>query len=45
MKFVLHIARREHIVSMLETSLTGLAFTFVLISVMAVANSGLLMVE
>ncbi len=45
MKFALHISRREHILSMLQSSLTGLAVTFISISVMAVVRSGLLMAE
>ena len=45
MKFALHISRRAHILPMLESSLTGLAVIFILISVMAVVRSGLLMVE
>ena len=45
MKFALYIPRREHIFSILERSLTGLAVTFILTFVMTVVHSGLLMVE
>ena len=45
MKFDLLISRREHILSMLENSLTGFAAIFILASVMTVVHSGLLMVE
>ena len=45
MKFALHIARREHILSMLESCLTGFAVLFIMTSVTAVVHSGLLMME